>query len=156
LAAAGLVVAGYLAFVETRQTTAVCGPVGDCNAVQQSEFALLFGFLPVAVLGLLGYVGIGVAWAVARYGRGLWADLALVSLQGMTGFGMLFSIYLTFLEPFVIGATCAWCLTSAVVMTGLFWVVTPATRPALAALRTRLGRMRGKPCKNGRDGSSLD
>jgi uncharacterized membrane protein len=27
------------------------------------------------------------------------------------------SVYLTFLEPFVIGATCAWCLTSAVLMT---------------------------------------
>ena len=31
-------------------------------------------------------------------------------------FGMSFSIYLTFLEPFVIGATCMWCLSSAVIM----------------------------------------
>ena len=35
-------------------------------------------------------------------------------------FGILFSIYLTFLEPFVIGATCAWCVTSAILMTVLF------------------------------------
>jgi uncharacterized membrane protein len=35
----------------------------------------------------------------------------------MTVAGTMFSIYLTFLEPFVIGATCAWCLTSAVLMT---------------------------------------
>jgi uncharacterized membrane protein/thiol-disulfide isomerase/thioredoxin len=140
LVALGLAVAGYLAYVETQQVVAVCGPVGDCNTVQQSEFALLFGFLPVAVLGLLGYIGIGVAWAVARYGSGLWADLALVSMQVMASFGLLFSIYLTFLEPFVIGATCAWCLTSAVVMTVLFWVVMPAARPALVSLRARLGQ----------------
>jgi len=38
----------------------------------------------------------------------------------MTAFGTLFSIYLTFLEPFVIGATCLWCLSSAVIMTTLF------------------------------------
>jgi uncharacterized membrane protein len=40
----------------------------------------------------------------------------------MSAIGMLFSIYLTFLEPFVIGATCAWCLASAVIMTALFWL----------------------------------
>jgi uncharacterized membrane protein len=131
----GLIVAGYLAYVETQQVTAVCGPVGDCNAVQQSEFALLFGFLHIAVLGVIGYVGIGVAWAVARYTRGLWANLAKLALVGMAWFGILFSIYLTFLEPFVIGATCAWCLTSAVVMTLLFWVIAPHARPALAAMR---------------------
>jgi len=131
----GLIVAGYLAYVETQQVTAVCGPVGDCNAVQQSEFALLFGFLPIAVLGLIGYVGIGAAWAVARFRSGRWVHLAKLALVGMAWFGIAFSIYLTFLEPFVIGATCAWCLTSAVVMTLLFWLIAPLARPALAAVR---------------------
>ncbi len=37
----------------------------------------------------------------------------------MALFGLAFSTYLTFLEPFVIGATCAWCLTSAVCMLGV-------------------------------------
>ncbi len=134
----GLIVAGYLAYVETQQVTAICGPVGDCNAVQQSEFALLFGFLPIAVLGLIGYIGIGVAWAVTRFGSGRWVHLAKLALVGMAWFGIAFSIYLTFLEPFVIGATCAWCLTSAVVMTLLFWVIAPLARPALAAAQTSI------------------
>ena len=124
LVISGLIVAGYLAYVETQQVTAVCGPVGDCNSVQQSEYALLFGVLPIAVLGVMGYVAIGAAWLVARYARGVWPDLASLALVGMAWFGILFSIYLTFLEPFVIGATCAWCLTSAVVMTALFWIIT--------------------------------
>jgi len=54
----------------------------------------------------------------------------------MTCFGIAFSIYLTFLEPFVIGATCAWCLTSAIVMTALFWLAAPRARSALAVLRS--------------------
>ena len=115
----GLGVAGYLAFVETTQTTAVCGPVGDCNTVQQSEFARLFGILPIGVLGLLGYMAIIVTWLVARYAKDHFADLAIITLFIMTVLGTLLSIYLTFLEPFVIGATCAWCLTSAVLMTVL-------------------------------------
>lgn len=131
----GLIVAGYLTYVETQQLLAVCGPVGDCNAVQQSEYALLFGFLPIAVLGLLGYIALGIAWAIARWGRSLWAELAQLALASMTWFGIGFSIYLTFLEPFVIGATCAWCLTSAIIMNVLFWLVAPLARPAFVAVR---------------------
>jgi len=130
----GLLVAGYLAYVETLDVAAVCGPVGDCNAVQQSEYATLFGFLPMAVLGLLGYLTIGTAWIVARRIRTPWSELAWLGMGGAVWFGILFSIYLTFLEPFVIGATCMWCLTSALVMTLLLWIVTPRLRPALATL----------------------
>lgn len=115
----GFGVAGYLAYVETTQTTAVCGPVGDCNTVQQSEYARLFGILPIGVLGLFGYVAIVIAWLTARYGKKYLSVLATLALFGMTAFGTAFSIYLTFLEPFVIGATCAWCLTSSVLMTTL-------------------------------------
>ena len=40
-----------------------------------------------------------------------------------------FSIYLTFLEPFVIGATCLWCLSSAVIMTLLYLLTTRKLSP---------------------------
>jgi len=113
----GLIVAGYLAYVETTQTEAVCGPVGDCNAVQESEYALLFGLVPIAVMGVAGYAVILAVWAWGKFGYGRLAELAPLALLGLALFGTGFSIYLTFLEPFVIGATCSWCLTSAVSMT---------------------------------------
>ena len=119
LSLVGLGVAGYLTYVETAQVTAVCGPVGDCNTVQQSEYAQIGGSIPLGVVGLFGYVAILVAWLVGRLTRGQLAGWAPLALFAMTFSGTLFSIYLTFLEPFVIGATCAWCLTSAVVMTVL-------------------------------------
>jgi uncharacterized membrane protein/thiol-disulfide isomerase/thioredoxin len=130
----GLGVAAYLAYVETKQVAAVCGPVGDCNTVQDSEYALLFGILPVGVFGLMGYVAVLVAWLVGHYGRGRLAQLALAALLAMTLFGTLFSTYLTFLEPFVIGATCAWCLSSAVVMTLLFWLTVAPGAAAISNL----------------------
>jgi len=131
LCVVGFGVAGYLAYVETAQVTAVCGPVGDCNTVQQSEYARLFGILPIGVMGLAGYVAIMVAWLTARYTKGKKiVDLANLSMFGMAVFGVLFSIYLTFLEPFVIGATCAWCLTSAILITILMLL---SIKPAQAA-----------------------
>ncbi|MGC9025534.1 MAG: vitamin K epoxide reductase family protein [Chloroflexia bacterium] len=128
----GLAVAGYLAYVEMRGVPAVCGPVGDCNAVQQSDYALLLGFLPVGLLGVLGYIAILAAWLWGRFGRGRLARWAQAALLGLTLFGTLFSLYLTCLEIFVIRAICSWCLTSAAIMTVLFLL---STRPAVRALR---------------------
>jgi uncharacterized membrane protein len=116
LSVVGLGVAIYLTFIETTNAKAVCGPVGDCNAVQASPFAKLFGFLPVGLLGALGYVAILVAWALGRKGRGRLAQLAPVAIFGMALFGVLFSIYLTYIELFVIHAVCIWCLSSALIM----------------------------------------
>ena len=70
----GLGVDGYLTFVETQNVQAVCGPVGDCNTVQSSPYARLFGVLPVGLLGLIGYVAIVAAWAVQRFTQGRLAE----------------------------------------------------------------------------------
>jgi uncharacterized membrane protein len=92
----------------------------------------LFGVLPIGVLGLVGYAAILLAWLVARFTRGRLAELTLAGLWGMTLLGTLFSMYLTFLEPFVIGATCAWCLTSAAIITLMLWITAAPGRDALA------------------------
>jgi len=131
----GLGVAAYLSNVEVRQVEAVCGPVGDCNTVHQSKYAKLFGILPIGVLGLFGFLAILAAWSVRRWGSRKLSLWAAVGILAMTAFGTLFSIYLTFLEPFVIGATCLWCLSSAVIMTTLFILALKPGRRAWAALR---------------------
>jgi uncharacterized membrane protein len=131
----GLGVAGYLAYVETQTVAAVCGPVGDCNAVQSSPYARLFGVLPIGVLGVIGYVAILIAWLWGRLRSDRLAEAAPVIVFGLTVFGVLFSVYLTFLEPFVIGAVCAWCLTSAIVMTLLMLITLPPARQTLAKLQ---------------------
>ena len=62
------------------------------------------------------------------------AGYAPRALFGVTLFGVLFSLYLTILEPFVIRAVCAWCLTSAVLVTLLMLL---SLRPALQAIEVR-------------------
>jgi uncharacterized membrane protein/thiol-disulfide isomerase/thioredoxin len=128
----GIGVASYLSYVEIYGVKAVCGPVGNCNAVQESVYAKLWGILPVGILGLVGYLGILGGWFVHRSAKtASLRKLSAAAMWGMALVGVLFSIYLTFLEPFVIGATCAWCITSALIIT-LLLVAT--TRPALEAL----------------------
>lgn len=120
----GIGVAAYLSYVETQSVETMCGPIGDCNAVQQSRYATLFGFLPVGVLGLLGYLGLLAAW-LARKVLPRFAKPADIAFFGMAFFAVAFSLYLTYLEPFVIRAVCLWCLTSAVIVTLLLLLGVP-------------------------------
>jgi uncharacterized membrane protein len=128
LALIGIGISIYLSFIEVANAEPVCGPIGDCGAVQQSQFTYLFGVIPIGILGLFGYSSIIIFWLLSRFGPisiQKWASLIIWILAW---FGLFFSIYLTFLEPFVIGATCAWCITSAVVMTLLLWASTPKAK----------------------------
>jgi len=138
LALSGMAVAAYLATVETSGSEAVCGPVGDCNAVQESEYSQLFG-IHIGVLGLVGYGLIMVLWIVSRVAQGRVADWALLLIALGAMVGVAFSAYLTFLEPFVIGATCMWCITSALVMLALLWVSVGPGYAAWQRLRGRSG-----------------
>jgi uncharacterized membrane protein len=125
---AGLFISAYLAYTHITGTEASCGPIGSCNAVQQSEYAQLFG-IPLGVLGVMGYTLLMLSWLM---GRGLaprgggWRWIT----WGMALAGVLFSLRLTALEPFVIGATCLWCLGSAIAMTTALWLLSGETRRA--------------------------
>jgi len=106
----GLGVAGYLTYAHYEGISPVCS-TGGCERVQASSYSELAG-IPVALLGLIGYLAIaGSLLLRGDLGRASTALLAIV------GFG--FSAYLTYLELFVIDAICQWCVASAVLMTGL-------------------------------------
>lgn len=128
----GLGVAGYLTFIETQNVKAICGPVGDCNSVQASPYAKLFGVVPVGLLGLAGYIGIIGAWVLGRRSESLVGVYAPALLLAMALFGVLFSLYLTYIELFVILAVCIWCLTSAVLMA---LILILSVGPALAVFQ---------------------
>jgi uncharacterized membrane protein len=137
----GLAVAGYLTFIEATRAPVMCGPSGGCADVQNSRYAVLFGVLPVGVLGLLGYLAILAGWLVWQFGPQAMNKFGALSIWAMCIFGVLFSIYLTFLEPFVIGATCMWCISSAVLMMILLLLSTPAAQQALAITEDETGRV---------------
>ena len=119
VALAGLFVALYLALYKLGYIGTLVCAVGSCEVVQTSRWATLLG-QPVAVWGVVFYVGV-LAVALAGLSPAL-ADSRRLSqlLVAMTGFGVLFSLWLTYLELFVIHAICQWCVVSAILTTALF------------------------------------
>jgi uncharacterized membrane protein len=107
---AGVGVASYLTYVHYAGLQPFCAGGGHgCERVQSSSYARLGG-IPVALVGLAGYLAI----AAALLAPGERARLAAAALA-VSGFG--FSAYLTYLELFVIDAICQWCVASAVLLT---------------------------------------
>jgi len=133
LALIGLFIALYLWLYKIAAIGALQCGTGACEYVQTSRWAVWLG-LPVAVYGVAGYtalflvalVGIRPAYAM----RGAPTLLLAVLASG----GLLFTLYLTYLEVFVIHAICRWCVGSAVII-GLIWLI------ALGGLRR--SRVRG-------------
>jgi uncharacterized membrane protein len=99
--------------------------VGDCNTVQSSPYAKLFGLIPIGLVGAVGYIAILAAWLWRRFRTDALSRIAGPVMFGMALFGTLFSVYLTYLELFVIHAVCIWCLTSAVIITLLMLLGLP-------------------------------
>src|SRR5690606_32758563 len=83
--------------------------------------------------GVLGYAAMLAAWAVAERVARV-ERTSRVLLWSMAFVGVVLSAWLTFLEPFVIGATCAWCLASALLTTA---ILVAATAALPAAERSR-------------------
>jgi uncharacterized membrane protein len=107
----GIGIATYLTYVHYAGIKVACLSSGGCETVQASRWSRLDG-IPVAVLGLVGYVLIFASLAV----RG---DIGRIGGFGLALVGFLFSMYLTYREVFSIHAICQWCVGSAVLMTAL-------------------------------------
>ncbi|MEA2347213.1 MAG: hypothetical protein QOG62_1000 [Thermoleophilaceae bacterium] len=110
LALLGVAIAGYLTWVHYAGLSPVCvGGSHGCETVQSSDYAELAG-VPVALLGLVGYLAILATTFLEGY---TWR--AVGAVLGLAGTA--FSLYLTYLELFQIHAICQWCVGSAIVMT---------------------------------------
>jgi len=109
VAVLGIGVATYLTVVRAEGDSPTCVIGGGCHTVQSSEYSELAG-IPVAWLGLAAYVGLLIAAILpGQAGRALGLFTAVVS------FG--FSAWLTYAELVLIDAVCAWCVTSAILVT---------------------------------------
>ena len=121
LALVGLFVAVYLTLFKIGVIGQLVCAAGSCETVQTSRWAIFMG-APVAAWGIGFYVAV-LALAIAGTTE-RWEDsprLSLVMLL-VTGWGALFSLWLTSLELFVIHAICQWCVGSAVIALALFVV----------------------------------
>ena len=121
VALAGMFVALYLTLYKLGYIGTLVCAVGSCETVQTSKWATFLGF-PVGAWGVVYYVAV-LGLSLAGLAPAL-AERRVVSqlLVALTGFGVLFSLWLTYLELFVIHAVCQWCVISAILATALFLI----------------------------------
>jgi protein-disulfide isomerase len=113
----GIFIAGYLSFAKMQNLLVPCTEGShDCATVDASEMSMLFGKVYVGYLGLAGYLILtGLAIARGFLAGKDWSTFVKAGLA-MSGFGTLFSFYLTFYAIAQLQATCIWCICSALTM----------------------------------------
>jgi vitamin-K-epoxide reductase (warfarin-sensitive) len=124
LAVAGIVVSALALQVHYSTESAPCSinEKWDCGIVNHSPYAQIHG-IPVAAIGIAGYLLMGVLALLSRRGMLLVAALA----------GMAFSLYLTNIEARVLGVWCLYCVISQAIIAllallAIGWVVWYALR----------------------------
>jgi uncharacterized membrane protein len=115
LSLAGLFISAYLYLYKIGRIGALACGTGGCETVQLSPWSRVAG-IEVSLIGMVGYAVL-TALSVAALQPGLssrrWPTLALLLLAST---GVAFTIYLTYLELFVIHAICRWCVGSGVII----------------------------------------
>jgi vitamin-K-epoxide reductase (warfarin-sensitive) len=108
LAVLGIVVSSLALREHYRTEDSPChiNDVWDCGEVNHSPFASMYG-IPVAVIGIAGYVGLGIlGWVRA------WRVLLVAAVAGLA-----FSLYLTHIEKDILRVWCIYCVGSLCVIT---------------------------------------
>ena len=112
----GIVVSGYLAYKRMAGGSLACTRWADCDVVNNSVYSKFFG-IPVSFIGLAAYLLLlALALAALWTAGGTQRQILLLSLLLSLG-GVGFSVYLTYIEIYVIEALCSWCIASAIIIT---------------------------------------
>jgi uncharacterized membrane protein len=118
LALAGLFVSLYLWLHKLGLIGVLQCGTGGCDTVQASRYADFLG-LPVALYGVVGYAVVFAVSLVAVQRPDAPRRRPDVTLAVLASLGVVFTVYLTALELFVIHAFCRWCLGSAAIITAI-------------------------------------
>ena len=116
LSLAGLFISGYLYLYKIGRIGSLACGTGGCETVQLSSWSRFAG-LEVSLIGVLGYAGLlAMSLASLQPGTRQWPIRAIAVAAGI---GVIFTLYLTYLELFIIHAICRWCVASGVIIVAI-------------------------------------
>ena len=119
IAVIGLAVSIYMTIFKLTGNETMCVGNGGCSTVNASPYAEIQG-IPVAAVGIFGYLAILAVLVLEIKGGRFFKKNATLLTFGLVLTGFLFTLYLIYLEIFIIKALCPFCLTSQIAMTILF------------------------------------
>ncbi len=115
----GLAAAIYTSIMKVTGSTTMCIGNGGCLVTLNSPYGQIYG-IPVAFIGVAGYLAILAVLILEKKAGTFFKQNASMITFGMVLLGFLFTLYLIYLEIFVIKDLCPFCVTSQVAMTFLF------------------------------------
>lgn len=119
LSLTGLFISAYLYLYKVGKIGSLACGTGGCETVQWSPWSRIAG-IEVALVGLVGYATLLVLCLAALQPTMMDRRAPASLLAVLSGIGVLFTLYLTYLELFVIHAICRWCVASGVIIVGIF------------------------------------
>jgi|UniRef100_A0A7C5UR79 uncharacterized membrane protein len=112
LATLGVVLCAYLWHLDSLAELPVC-PIAGCKDVLSSEYKYFLG-LPVASWGFFYYLTLFSLFILRNFSKRRFLDMALFCLICA---GIVFTIYLRYVELFLIKSICIWCWGSVLIIT---------------------------------------
>ena len=118
LALVGFADATFLLAKRISGTPIPCFITSGCDDVAKSPYAVLFG-IPLSAWGVMFYLAIGIITLLYADTKNiLFAKLILPA----TAVGFLSSLYFIYVQKFLIGKYCIYCIASATISTILFGI----------------------------------
>lgn len=116
MAMVGLFDAVYLTVKHYTKSDVNCTITKGCEQVLTSSYATPFG-IPMGLMGAVYYLGIALL-------AGIFLDSGKIKfltwIYLLSSMGFLFTLYLLYLQKYIIGAYCQYCLLSALTTTSIF------------------------------------
>lgn len=120
-ALAGIGVTGYIYYAKHYKDHLACPTGDDCNAVVNSKYSKFLG-IPLEYLGMLYYSAIVLSYACLIAFPALRSSILMPTILTLTAGSFFFSMYLLFVQAFLLKRWCIWCLLSATLSTIIFIV----------------------------------
>lgn len=114
----GLLVSIYMTIYKVTSNDSMCLGSGDCSTVNASRYSEVNG-IPVAVLGILGYVAI-LAVHLFENRNSFFKQNGTLIIFGMALTGFIFTVWLVYVEIVLLDAICPFCVTSQAAMALIF------------------------------------
>jgi uncharacterized membrane protein len=129
----GILVSGYLSYIKFTEEPMVCAAEAgfNCDVVQNSVYAEVGG-IAIAYMGLATYLVLGTLILIENRLEVL-REYGPLLVFAITLFAFVYSMYLVYIQAFVLEAFCQWCLMHELIITILVVIVTLRLRRHLMA-----------------------
>lgn len=117
----GFGVSATILYSKKTNTQLVCPTGSDCDVVIKSRYSKFFG-IPLEYLGMAYFAAIFIAYIILLAFPQLLPGVALLGLRLLTMGAFFFSLYLLFVQAFLLRQWCIWCLLAAMLSMIIFFI----------------------------------